>query len=180
MASQDDDGMQDLVNQVAAKCVLQLREERAIADQNQLEQINQLLEHWSEQAFQKTKELVSKASIHSEGQSNGASNDAFAGTSADIRERQSNLLAVSHSLVCSYVCLYIFLTQYSAIYMVVGHVDCPGLSQQAARHFEDCDCRREETIRPGTAGEQSVLNAPLPRVRILTQYLVHLRVNTGV
>lgn len=89
--------MQDLVNQVAAKCVLQLREERALADQNQLEQINQLLEHWSEQAFQKTKELVSKVSTtHNDGASN-ASNDAFAGTSADIRERQSNLLAVSHS-----------------------------------------------------------------------------------
>lgn len=97
MSSQEDDGMQDLVNQVAAKCVLQLREERTLADQNQLEQINQLLEHWSEQAFEKTKELVSKVSTQNNGRSSldNGSNDAFAGTAADIRERQSNLLAVS-------------------------------------------------------------------------------------
>lgn len=97
MSAQDDDGMQDLVNQVAAKCVVQLREERALADQNQLEQINQLLEHWSEQAFEKTKELVGKVSAqNTDGQSStNAVNDAFAGTAADIRERQSNLLAVS-------------------------------------------------------------------------------------
>jgi hypothetical protein len=97
MASQDmDSDMQNLVNQVAEQCLVTLRQERAQTDQNQLEQINTLLEHWSEQSFQRTKELVGtmSAKSNSNQNANGASGGAFEDTTADMRERQANLLAV--------------------------------------------------------------------------------------
>lgn len=98
MAEQDvDPDMQNLVNQVAEQCLVTLRKERAQSEQNQLEQINALLEHWSEQSFQRTKELVNSAVTkgnQNQSQSNGAADGAFAATTADMRERQANLLAV--------------------------------------------------------------------------------------
>jgi hypothetical protein len=97
MASQDmDPDMQNLVNQVAEQCLVTLRQERAQSEQNQLEQINTLLEHWSEQSFQRTKELVNTMSAknNSNQNGNGASGSAFEDTTADMRERQANLLAV--------------------------------------------------------------------------------------
>lgn len=104
MASEDADfDMQNLVDEVAEKCLQQLRSERVQADQNQLEQINALLEHWSEQSFERTKELVlSNASngthAHNPSNSNGF---GFAEAAGDMRERQSNLLAVRCTLALS-------------------------------------------------------------------------------
>ena len=97
MSSSDiDPDMQNLVNQVAEQCLVTLRQERAQTEQGQLEQINSLLEHWSEQSFQKTKELVSSmTSKNNQSQhSNGSSSSAFVDTTEDMRERQTNLLAV--------------------------------------------------------------------------------------
>ena len=100
MAGDDADlDMQNLVDEVAERCLSQLRTERAQADQNQLEQINALLEHWSEQSFERTKELV--LSNASNGQAGPAfSNNGFAEAAGDMRERQSSLLAVMHGLIC--------------------------------------------------------------------------------
>ena len=95
MASDDDveNDMANLVDEVAEKCLQQLRNERALADQNQLEQINALLEHWSEQSFERTKALVEG---NSSNVNTTSSNTAgFAGAAGDMRDRQSNLLAVS-------------------------------------------------------------------------------------
>lgn len=97
MASDEADlDMQNLVDEVAERCLLQLRTERAQADQNQLEQINALLEHWSEQSFERTKALV--LSNASNAQAGPAfSNNGFAEAAGDMRERQSSLLAVSYT-----------------------------------------------------------------------------------
>ncbi len=97
MAGEDADlDMQNLVDEVAERCLSQLRTERAQADQNQLEQINALLEHWSEQSFERTKALV--LSNTSNVQAGPAfSNNGFAEAAGDMRERQSSLLAVLHA-----------------------------------------------------------------------------------
>lgn len=87
--------MQNLVDEVAERCLQQLRTERAQADQNQLEQINALLEHWSEQSFEKTKALV-LSNVNSQG-GQAVSNNGFAEAAGDMRERQSSLLTVSHA-----------------------------------------------------------------------------------
>lgn len=97
MASDEADfDMQNLVDEVAEKCLQQLRSERAQADQNQLEQINALLEHWSEQSFERTKDLVLKNSASNNGGQavNASGNNGFAEAAGDMRDRQSNLLAV--------------------------------------------------------------------------------------
>jgi ferritin-like metal-binding protein YciE len=95
MSGDMDPDMQNLVNQVAEQCLVQLRQERAQTEQNQLEQINSLLEHWSEQSFQKTKDLVNSMTSRGQNQaSNGPSNSAFADTTADMRDRQATLLVV--------------------------------------------------------------------------------------
>lgn len=107
MAGDDADlDMQNLVDEVAERCLSQLRTERAQADQNQLEQINALLEHWSEQSFERTKALV--LSNASNGQAGPAfSNNGFAEAAGDMCERQSSLLAVMHGHLCCTVISHI-------------------------------------------------------------------------
>jgi hypothetical protein len=101
MASQDmDSDMQNLVNQVAEQCLVTLRQERAQSEQNQLEQINTLLEHWSEQSFQRTKELVGtmSAKSNSNQNANGASGGAFEDTTAS-QNRALWLLSMNGNLL---------------------------------------------------------------------------------
>lgn len=98
MASDDvDSDMQNLVDEVAEKCLQQLRSERVQADQNQLEQINALLEHWSEQSFERTRELVLNSAPSGLQAHHASSSNGFAEAAGDMRDRQSNLLAVSSS-----------------------------------------------------------------------------------
>lgn len=133
MAEQDvDPDMQNMINQVTERCLTALRHERAQSDQTQLEQINTLLEHWSEQSFQKTKDLVSTMTAKGnerQPQDNGAFTDA----TTDIRERQSNLLAVCEhpTIVNTAVHLQVFL----ALDCFIG---CSGNTQQAVGHPPRC------------------------------------------
>ena len=100
MASEDVDlDMQNLVDEVAEKCLQQLRSERVQADQNQLEQINALLEHWSEQSFERTKELVLSSNSNGAQMHHSSNANGFAEAAGDMRERQSNLLAVSRDSI---------------------------------------------------------------------------------
>ena len=95
----EDSDMQELVDQVAEKCLLKLRQERSSADQTQLEQMNTLLEHWSDNSFERTKELVStmSASASQDASKNSANiSSVFAETTADMKDRQSNLLTVRY------------------------------------------------------------------------------------
>jgi hypothetical protein len=90
-----DADFQELVDTVATRCMAKMQEERARADEAQLEQINQLLEHWSGQSFAKTKELVAtisaapSVSVPKPPPQNGANE-----LSGDIKDRQNNLLSV--------------------------------------------------------------------------------------
>ena len=97
MSTQDGDAdMEDLVNQVAERCISKLHSERVKADQKQIEQINTLLQHWSEQAFERTKELVSTISSGNGQESKHSPSAGFAENAEDMRDRQANLLIVSY------------------------------------------------------------------------------------
>lgn len=127
MAGQDiDPDMQNLVSQVAEQCLVTLRQERAQTEQNQLEQINTLLEHWSEQSFQRTKELVNSMTAKSNQNQNssGSSGGAFADTTSDMRERQANLLAV-----CTDQKILMEVTSIRFICTVTYDLDCSRITQ---------------------------------------------------
>jgi hypothetical protein len=100
MAAEQDD-MQDLIDQVTNKCLVKLRKERETADQTQLEQINSLFEHWSNQAFERTKELIN-SSLGAQPNGKNGLNGALADTVADMKDRQTNLLGVSNLTKLSY------------------------------------------------------------------------------
>ena len=103
MSTEIDPDMQNLVSQVAEQCMVQLRQERTQTEQSQLEQINALLEHWSDQTFERTKELVSTMSMNRTSKENGSSSSFF-DTTSDMKDRQANLLAVCfvHPTLLSY------------------------------------------------------------------------------
>ena len=49
------DPQEILIEKISENCINKMKEERLQADENQLKQINNLLEHWSDEVIKKTK-----------------------------------------------------------------------------------------------------------------------------
>jgi len=99
---------QSLIEKVTENCLIKLKEEKDENNQKQLNQINNLLEHWSEQLLQKTKDIVNDLKLNQSSQSslqhssssnvndynnyNIVTTEQLNNTITDIKDRHSNLV----------------------------------------------------------------------------------------
>lgn len=84
------DPQEILIEKISENCINKMKEERLQADENQLKQINNLLEHWSDEVIKKTKEMVN--SVKPSNTMDTLQNEQLSNNISDIKDRHSNLV----------------------------------------------------------------------------------------